>query len=143
MGELCTRATNQLLEEGESRAQDQVCKTFTFLLFCFCFEQVRKPQIFALLLLLLPLLKSSLATLTLMLLFMSRLAKLFLFLDHHHAAGVDLDDAQVQELQDQLVDLVDQRCSELVEEADDACLGVLDQIQERFGENHLGSSTSS
>ena len=36
VGELCTRATNQLLEEGESRAQDQVCKTFTFLLFSFC-----------------------------------------------------------------------------------------------------------
>ena len=66
---------------------------------------------------------------------MSRLTSLFLFLDHHHAAGVDLDDAQVQDLQDQLVDLVDQRCSELVEEADDACLGVLDQIQERFDEN--------
>ena len=102
-----------------------------------------KPQMFALLLLILPLLKSSLATLTLLLLIKSRMARLFLFLDHHHAAGVDLDDAQVKELQDQLVDLVDQRCSELVEEADDACLGVLDQIQERFNENSLGSSASS
>ena len=74
---------------------------------------------------------------------MSSLARLFLFLDHHHAAGIDLDVDQVKELQDQLVDLVDQRCSELVEEADDACLGVLDQIQERFDENHLGSSSSS
>ena len=98
---------------------------------------------FALLLLLLPLLKSSLATLTRLFWLMSRLTRLFLFLDHHHAAGVDLDDAQVKELQDQLVDLVDQRCSELVEEADDACLGVLDQIQERFDENYLGSSSSS
>ena len=77
-----------------------------------------------------------------MLLIKSRLTRHFLFLDHYHAAGVDLDDAQVKELQDQLVDLVDQRCSELVEEADDACLGVLDQIQERFDENYLGSSTS-
>ena len=98
---------------------------------------------FALLLLHLPLLKSSLTTLTLLLLFMSRLARPFLFLDHHYAAGVDLDVDQVKELQDQLVDLVDQRCSELVEEADDACLGVLDQIQERFDENYLGSSSSS
>ena len=91
---------------------------------------------------LLLLLKSSLAILTRLLLVKSRLTRLFLFLDHHPAAGVDLDDAQVKELQDQLVDLVDQRCSELVEEADDACLGVLDQIQERFDENYLGSSTS-
>ena len=98
---------------------------------------------FALLLLLLPSLKSSLATLTLLLFLMSSLARLFLFLDHHHAAGIDLDVDQVKELQDQLVDLVDQRCSELVEEADDACLGILDQIQERFDESYLGPSTSS
>ena len=38
----------------------------------------------------------------------------------------------MNELQDQLVDLVDQRCNELIGEADDACLGILDQIQERF-----------
>ena len=38
----------------------------------------------------------------------------------------------MSELQDQLVELVDQRCSELIGEADDACLGILDQIQERF-----------
>ena len=86
---------------------------------------------------------SNFCSFVLLLLIKSRLTRLFLFLDHHHAVGVDLDDAQVKELQDQLVDLVDQRCSELVEEADDACLGVLDQIQERFDENYLGSSTSS
>ena len=85
---------------------------------------------------------SNFCSFALLLLHKSRFTRLFLFLDHH-AAGVDLDNAQVQDLQDQLVDLVDQRCSELVEEADDACLGVLDQIQERFDENHLGSSSSS
>ena len=151
MGELCTRATNQLLEEGESRAQDQVgffllhflllfllhksrLTFFSFLLLCFCARAGRQ---------LLPYFAVSLAqeqvsnfcSFALLLLHKSRFTRLFLFLDHHHAAGVDLDNAQVQELQDQLVDLVDQRCSELVEEADDACLGVLDQIQERLDEN--------
>ena len=38
----------------------------------------------------------------------------------------------MNQLQDQLVELVDQRCNDLIGEADDACLGVLDQIQERF-----------
>ena len=74
--------------------------------------------------------------------FKNGLARLLSFLDLH-APDIDLDVDQVKELQDQLVDLVDQRCSELVEEADDACLGVLDQIQERFDESYLGPSTSS
>ena len=83
VGELCTRATNQLLEEGESRAQEQV-----------------------------------------------NILQLTLILNYLSGCYCDLN--QVSELQDQLVDLVDQRCSELIGEADDACLGILDQIQERF-----------